>query len=68
MRKKGKWKETGFKYKMKAGILEMISKGDTDPKKCNRKEFEYLIRQETVRERRICENYLKQQFIIEIPK
>jgi hypothetical protein len=53
---------------MKEEVIKMIYKGDTDQKKCKRKEFEYLINQETVRERKIHENYLKQQFIREIPK
>jgi hypothetical protein len=53
---------------MKAEILKMVSKGNSDQKKCKKKEFEYLICQETVRKRRTYENYLKQQFMREIPK
>jgi microcompartment protein CcmL/EutN len=39
-----------------------------DQKKCKRKVFEYLISQETVRERKIYKNYLKQRVIREIPR
>jgi hypothetical protein len=53
---------------MKAEILKMISKGDTDQKRCKKKEFEYLMSQETVRERRIDEHYFNQQIIRKIKK
>jgi hypothetical protein len=35
--KKEKWKETGFKYKMKEEVIKIISNGDTDQKKCKRR-------------------------------
>jgi hypothetical protein len=51
MYKKGKWKETGWKYKMKEDTQKMVSNGDTTRKESKKKEFHYLIKLE--RERKI---------------
>lgn len=53
---------------MKTGNLKMVSNGDTKQKGVRKKEFEYLISQETIRERKLYENYLKQEFVRKIPK
>jgi hypothetical protein len=53
---------------MKAGNLKMTSNGDAEQKGVMKKEFEYLISQEPIRERKLHENYLKQEFVRKIPK
>jgi hypothetical protein len=37
IRRKRKWKEIGFKYKMKSAIMKMVSKGNTNRKPTKRK-------------------------------
>jgi hypothetical protein len=56
--RKGKWKDTCWKYKMKFLCMKMVSKGDIDRKDYKEKEFEYLVNLETKRKKKGYSSYI----------